>query len=116
MSTSFTDFYDASQAHDISTGGGAPLGVILTEINAIKLSIDTDAPTALSTTLTNETTMTSSSVYYNAWADPLVYTDDASALARTRMNAVIRYFAALGYRVQREREGTQNRFQWVISW
>jgi hypothetical protein len=117
MTANFTDFYEASQARDIARGGGSALGVILTEINAIKILIDTNAPTgALSTTIINSTTMTSSSVYYNAWNDPVFYTDDASVLARSRMDAVIRYFTSLGYRVQRQREATQNRFEWIFSW
>lgn len=115
--TNFSDFYDAQQARDISQGGGAPLGAVLSEINAIKTSIDTDAPTgALSVTITGTTTMTSSTVYFNSWNDPAAYSDDTSTLARMRMDAVIRYFSALGYRVQRFRVAVTNYFQWVISW
>ncbi len=117
LGTTFTDFYDASQARDIARGGGAPLGVILTEINFIKEQIDSATPGGgLSVTIVNQTTMTNSTVYFNAWNDPATYTDDASTLARSRMDAVIRYFSALGYRVQRQRVNTTNYFQWVISW
>lgn len=113
----FSDFYDASQARDISMGGGAPLGVILTEINYIKLQIDTNAPGgALSVIIASATTMTNSSDYFNAWNDPSTYTDEASQLDRMRMDAVMRYFSALGFRVQRQRVGTTNLFQWYISW
>lgn len=115
--TNFTDFFDATQARDIARGGGAPLGDILTEINTIKEQIDTDAPTgALSVTMAGATVMTSDTNYYNAWNDVNLYTDDASVLRRSRMDAIIRYFSALGYRVQRQRTGTTDFFQWVISW
>lgn len=116
-STNFTDFYDANQARDIALGGGSALGVVLTEINYIKGQIDsTAAASGLSVTIAGTTTMTSSSVYFNAWNDPTTYSDDAATLDRMRMDAVIRYFSALGYRVQRMRVATTNFFQWVISW
>jgi hypothetical protein len=196
----FTDFYDANQARDISRGGGAPLGVVLTEINFIKAQIDiATQASGLSVTIvgsysvatatlvsggtgyTNNdlltlvggtfsqvgqitvdtvstgvittfavtqignysvqttnpvavtggtgtgatfniayniigTPMTASTVYFNAWNDPVMYADDASVLARSRMDAVLRYFSALGYRVQRQRVGITDFFQWHISW
>lgn len=115
--TNFTDFYDASQARNIALGGGAPLGVILTEIDYIKEQIDVAAPAGgLSVTITGATTMTNSTAYYHAWVDPLTYTDDTSVLDRSRMDAVIRYFSALGYRVQRRRVLTTDFFEWVVSW
>lgn len=115
--TNFSDFYDASQARNIALGGGAPLGVVLTEINYIKSQIDIAAPGGgLSVTITGTTPMTESTAYYNAWTDPLTYTDDTSVLDRSRMDAVIRYFSALGYRVQRHRVTTTNFFQWIVSW
>ena len=117
MTTIFTDFYDASQARDISMGGGAPLGVVLTEIDYIKEQIDTSAPGgALSVTIAGETDMTSSTQYFNAWNDPVTYSDDASSLYRMRMDAVISYFSRLGFRVQRQRVATTDFFQWVVSW
>jgi hypothetical protein len=117
LGTVFTDFYDASQARDIARGGGAALGEILTEINYLKSQIDGQAPGGgLSVTVANATPMTMSTVYFNAWNDPLSYTDDASVLARSRMDAVIRYFSALGYRVQRVRVGVTDFFEWIISW
>lgn len=117
MTINFTDFYDASQAREIARGGGAPLGAVLTEINAIKLAIDTAVPSGgLSVTIVGSTVMTNSTPYYNAWNDVLTYTDDASVLDRLRMDAVVRYFSALGYRVQRQRTGTTNFFQWLVSW
>ena len=117
MATEFTDFYDANQARDISLGGGAALGVILTEIDYLKEHIDITALSGgLSVTVAHDTTMTNSTPYFNAWNDPAVYIDDTSVLNRMRMDAVIRYFSALGYRVQRFRVGTTNFFQWVISW
>lgn len=116
MTTIFSDFYDASQARDISMGGGAPLGVVLTEINYIKEQIDTTTPTGLSVTIAGATTMTNSTPYFNAWNDVVTYSDDASTLYRMRMDAVIKYFSALGYRVQRLRVGTTNFFEWIVSW
>ena len=117
MATIFSDFYDANQAHDIAVGGGAPLGVVLTEINYIKEQIDTAAPGgALSVTIAGGTTMTSSTQYFNAWNDPTTFSDDTSSLDRSRMDAVIAYFSRLGYRVQRQRVATTNFFQWTISW
>ena len=117
MATIFTDFYDASQARDISMGGGAPLGIVLTEIDYIKEQIDTTAPSGgLSVTIAGETDMTNSTQYFNAWNDPVAYSDDASALYRMRMDAVVGYFSRLGYRVQRRRVGTTDFFQWLISW
>lgn len=115
--TTFTDFYDASQARDIARGGGAPLGVILTEINFIKEAIDSTTPGGgLTTIIAGLTTMTNSTVYFFAWHDPAMYTDDASVLARSRMDAVIRYFSVLGYRIQRRRVQTTNFFEWAITW
>jgi hypothetical protein len=115
--TFFTDFYDANQARDISLGGGAPLGVVLTEINYIKEQIDTTAPTGgLSATIAGATDMTTSTSYFNAWNDPVAYSDDTSTLNRMRMDSVIRFFSALGFRVQRQRVGTTDFFQWVVSW
>jgi hypothetical protein len=113
----FTDFYDAAQARNISRGGGAPLGVILTEIDYLKIQIDDTVVTSgLSIIVAGATTMTSSTLYFNAWNNPLMYTDDASVLARSRMESVIRYFTTLGYRVQRQRTGTTDAMQWLISW
>lgn len=115
--TNFTDFYDADQARNIALGGGAALGVILTEIDYIKEHIDAASPGGgLSITVAGVTTMTLSSAYFNAWNDPITYSDDTSVLDRSRMDAVIRYFSALGYRVQRQRVGTTDFFQWVVSW
>lgn len=115
--TSFSDFYDASQARNIALGGGAPLGDILTEIDYLKEQIDTAAPMSqLSVTVSNSTVMTNSEDYYNAWADPNTYADDLSVLYRARMDNVVRYFSILGYRVQRQRVNTTNFFQWVVSW
>jgi hypothetical protein len=117
MSVLFSDFFDAAQARNIAQGGGAPLGIILTEINYIKAQIDATAPLgALSVTVANATDMTNSTDYFNAWNDPLTYNDDPSVLARARMDAVIRYFSSLGYRIQRKRVGTTNFFQWTVSW
>lgn len=117
MGVIFTDMYDASQARSIAQGGGAPLGIVLSEINYLKGKIDGAAPLGgLSVTIVGETDMTNSTDYYNAWNDPLTYTDDTSVLCRVRMDAVIRYFSALGYRVQRKRVGTTNFFEWVLSW
>src|SRR5678816_4070025 len=111
MSTSFTDFYDSVQARDIAIGGGAPLGVVLTEINYLKEQIDISAAgQGLSITVVSATVMTNSTPYFNAWFAPVVYTDSASQLCRLRMDAVIRYFSALGYRVQRFRVGTTDYF------
>jgi hypothetical protein len=115
--TNFSDFYDANQARDISLGGGAPLGVVLTEINYIKEQIDTTAPTGgLSVTIVGVTSMTTSTPYFNAWNDPVTYSDDISTLNRMRMDSVIRFFSALGFRVQRQRVGTTDFFMWVVSW
>lgn len=117
VGTTFSDFYDASQARDIARGGGAPLGVILTEINYLKEAIDTTTPGGgLSVTVAGLTTMTMSSVYFFAWHEPAMYVDDASVLARSRMNAVVQYFSTLGYRAQRQRVLTTNFFQWMITW
>jgi hypothetical protein len=117
MATDFTDFYDANQARDISLGGGAALGVILTEIDYLKEHIDITAMSGgLSITVANATYMTDSTAYFNAWNDPNTYADDTSTLNRMRMDAVVRYFSSLGYRVQRQRVGTTNFFQWLISW
>ncbi len=115
--TSYTDFYDATQARDIAIGGGAPLGTVLTEINYLKEQIDLSASgQGLSITAASVTVMTNSTPYFNAWFDPLDYTDPASQLCRLRMDAVVRYFSALGYRVQRQRVGTTDYFEWIISW
>lgn len=115
--TVFTDFYDAAQARDIARGGGAPLGVILAEINYIKQQIDIAAPAgSLSVIIVAATTMTNSTPYFQAWYDPITYSDETSALLRSRMDAVIRYFSALGYRVQRQRVDITDFFQWHISW
>src|SRR5580692_8311656 len=104
IGTTFTDFYDAMQARDISRGGGAPLGVILLEINYLKAQIDTAAQAGgLSITVIGSTAMTEDTNYYYAWSDPVTYSEDLYVLDRSRMDAVIRYFSAIGYRVQRQR-------------
>jgi hypothetical protein len=113
----FSDFYDSSQARDIARGGGSALGVILTEINFLKELIDTTAITGgLSITVVGATTMTNSSDYYHAWSDVVTYWQDNFVLDRSRMDSVMRYFSALGYRIQRQRTGTTDFFQWVISY
>ena len=115
--TGFTDFYDAQTARQIATGGAAPLGVVLTEINYIKTQIDTVTVSgALTLTVTNVTPMTQQAVYYEAWTDPNLYQDDPHNLARLRMDQVILYFTRNGYSVRRQREGVANRLQWVIRW
>jgi hypothetical protein len=115
--TIFTDFYDAGQARNIATGGASALGEVLTEINYIKAQIDQAATASgLSVTIAGSTPMTSTSSYFFAWNDVAAYTDDTSVLNRSRMDSVVRYFSALGYRMRRERVGTTNYFQWVITW
>ncbi len=117
MAVLFTDFYDASQARCIAQGGASALGDILEEINYIKQQIDLTAPNeGLSVTVTGATPMTSSSDYFNAWNDANAYVDDTSVLCRSRMDAVVRYFSALGYRVQRNRVDVTNFFEWHVSW
>jgi len=117
MAVLFTDFYDASTARCIAQGGAAALGDILVDINYIKAQIDLAAPNeGLSVTVTDATPMTTSSVYFNAWNDANAYVDDASVLARSRMDAVVRYFSALGYRVQRHRVEVTDFFEWHVSW
>ncbi len=114
--TNFSDFYDSVQARNIAIGGAAPLGVVLTEINYLKEQIDLSAAgQGLSITVASATVMTNSTQYFYAWFDPLAYADSTSQLCRLRMDAVIRYFSSLGYRVQRLRVGTTNYFEWIIS-
>lgn len=117
MSLILDGFYDAKTARDIATGGAAAATVVLTEINALQVAVNTAASTShLETLVINSTTMTRSADYYNAWNDPQTYNDDAANLARARMDKVINYFTRIGYRIKREREGVNNRFQWKIKW
>jgi len=110
-------FYDAKTARDIATGGAAAATVVLTEINALQVAVNSAAAgSALRTLVVNTTTMTQRSVYYDAWNDPQTYNDDASNLARARMDRVVNYFTRLGYSIKREREGVANRIQWNIKW
>jgi hypothetical protein len=116
-SVNFSVFYDADQAREIAIGGGAPLGVVLTEINYIDEQIDiTAAASGLSVTIVGTTTMTNSTPYFNAWNDVVTYSDSASQLYRLRMDAVIKFFSRLGYRVQRQRVGITDFFEWILSW
>jgi hypothetical protein len=202
IGVSFTDFFDAMQARDIARGGGAPMGIILREINYLKEQIDTvvsssglsvtvgiggysvaaatnisggagysvndiltilggsGAPLAQITvnavaegfitsysvsqigsytirppdpvavsggtginaifditwnTIGAGSPMTADTNYYYAWSDPVTYSQDLFVLNRSRMDAVLRYFSTLGYRVQRQRVLTTDFFQWVIS-
>ena len=110
-------FYDSKTARQIASSSRATSGnVVLSEISQVKTEIDAAASgNALRVRIT-DTTMTTSSVYYNAWQDPRTYNDDPRNLARENMNRVINYLSRLGYMVMRERNGSLNLFLWKIFW
>ncbi len=119
-------FYDAKTAREIAIGARASAhSIVLVEINALQLAIDNAVVTnVLRVEVVNSTDITSNVGvdYFTAWNE-IASTDPNSALydpnaapARERMNRVINYFTRLGYTIKREREGTTNRFKWVIIW
>jgi 3-deoxy-D-manno-octulosonic acid (KDO) 8-phosphate synthase len=117
MSLILDGFYDAKTARDIATGGAAAATVVLTEINALQIAVNSAAAGgALEILVVNSTTMTQGAVYYEAWNDPQTYNSDAHNMARARMDKVINYFTRIGYSIKREREGVANRIQWKIKW
>lgn len=117
MAVNYTDFYDAQTARLIAIGLRSSANNILTEVNAIQVAIDTAAATgALTITVTNSTVMTTGAVYYEVWSAPATYQDSAHQVAKEKMETVISYFTRLGYRIKRQRNGSLNQIDWVISY
>jgi hypothetical protein len=139
----YDGFYGASRARQIAMGQSSGTNVVLTEINALQIAIDTAASggtleyiTVGTTAMTNSTvvnTLTttctvggvttttvvnvlSSDDYFNAWNDPYTYDTSVSRIARENMNYVINYFSRMGYSITRNRNGTDNYFNWKIKW
>jgi hypothetical protein len=121
MATSEYDgFYGAAQARQVAMGQASGTNVVLTEINALQIAVNTAASggaleyiTVGTTTMTNATTSTD---YFNAWNDPYTYDNAVHKLARENMNFVINYFTRLGYSITRNRNGTDSYFNWKIIW
>ncbi len=124
-------FYHASRARDIAIGNGSANTNVLTEINTLQETIDTDAKAGdLITEVSGSTVMTiadnyngvGTSSHYDAWndLDQAIKLDPTkeSALRRAQaeMDRVIAYFTRLGYAIQREQSGTANLIKWVIRW
>ena len=86
--------------------------VIFAEVRDIELSILTaSAAGHYETTLTN-TTMSTSSNYFNVWRGN---TDDRAK--EKQMATIIQYFTDLGYTIERKTNATTgNTFNWVIYW
>lgn len=129
--SNFDGFYDAKVAREIAVGDKASTGgVVLREINALQIAIDTAVATnvldiEIGTGLTGGTTDMTTNVsvdYYTAWAESAasdpnssLYDPDAR-VARERMAKVINYFTRLGYTINRERNALLDEFKWVIRW
>lgn len=119
-------FYEAKVARDIAAGGTAANSVVLTEINAMQVAVDTAAKAGnLSVVIAGgTTTMTSydnyngagTSSYFDAWNNAMDTTTPALQKARDLMARVIGYFTRLGYRISRDRDGLNNRLQFTINW
>jgi len=113
----FDGFYDAARARQIAMGQSAGANTILSEINTLQANIDTAAVGGnITLIVSNTTTMTSSTDYFNAWNDPFAYDAGADKLRRLEMQHVINYFSRLGYSIQRTRNGVNDRFDWNIEW
>lgn len=116
-------FYDARTAREIAFGGGSANLLILEEINDVRLAIATAAASGdLSVVISASTTMTNyddydgsnTSSFYDAFAG-MNLTNDEVKKAREQMNVVMSYFVRLGYTIQRAREGSNNRMNWIIK-
>lgn len=133
QSTFDDGFYHASRARDIAVGGGAANSVVLSEINALQVAIDSAARAgeleASVGVTSGETIMTTEKVYFDAWFDlfsAIKLDPGASSALRAaaiEMDRVIAYFTRLGYSIERARGGTTgttigtaDRIQWIIKW
>ena len=122
-------FYDASTARHIAVGQQSGNLRILPEINTIKVRIDAAAGGGALQVLVGESQGDTvamaaydnyqgpnTSSHYDAFSDPNSFVDDIHVRARAEMDQVIAYFTRLGYTIKRERDGTNNRFDWLIKW
>ena len=125
-------FYHASRARDIAAGNGSANTNVLTEINALQETIDTEAKAKnLKVEVEGTTVMTTADDYagvgtsshYDAWFDldqniKLNPAEESTLkLAQIEMDRVIAYFTRLGYSIRREQAtGGGNLLKWVINW
>ena len=127
---SYDGFYEARTARNIALGGGSADTTVLTEINALRVAINTAVIAgSLSVTIVGTTPITSydnyngsnSSSYYDEWAGLPTASltseqKDKRQKAREVMFRTIGYLNRLGYSVNRARDGSNNRLQLIISW
>jgi len=125
MSYNFDGFYPANEARQIAVGNRAGSAVILSEINAIQVAVDTAAGASeMNVTVTAASIMTTydnydgvdTSSYYDAWEDTNLYNDSVHQVAREKMTQVISYFTRMGYSIGRDRNGTLNQITWTLKW
>lgn len=115
--TGYDGFYGAAQARQIAMGMAGTNNVVLREINALQVAVDTAATLGqIEVIVENDTTMTSSADYYNTWNDPHNNNTGADKLRVAMMNQIVNYFTRLGYRITRVRRGTDDAFNWKITW
>ena len=121
----YDGFYHASVAREIAVGNQAAQAIVLPEINTIQIAVDTAAAASLlNTEVVNATVITmydnyagaNTSSHFDAWNDPITFNDPVHNIARAQMEKVIQYFTRFGYRIKRERDGTNNRLKWTIRW
>lgn len=113
-------FYTASDARAAALGRAD----VLAEINIIDAAIQSAISAgALSCTVGPSssppvtTGMTNDSVYFNAWANAQQYTDDASNVARSKMEQVMAYYVKLSYGINRKKIDDQTqKFNWYITY
>jgi hypothetical protein len=86
--------------------------VIFNEVRNIELAILTACAAGSYEIVLTNTTMTTSSSYYNVWRGNA--TDRAK---EKQMSTIIQYFTDLGYAIERKTTvSTGNTFNWTIYW
>lgn len=124
-------FYPASRARDIAAGNGAANSIVLQEINALQVAIDSAAKAGklrieIGDTEGNSTVMTnvvSGDVFREAFAGTQdsfesAFPSESYFATRLQMDRVIGYFTRQGYQIKREDQlgNSPTTFNWIIRW
>jgi len=116
-------FFDAPTARSIAMGQASANNVVMDEIHTIQKAVATKAAAGellviigTSTGAYATSTMTTSSIYFEAWNDAFAFDTTAHKIARANMDYIFNYFTRIGYSINRSREATSNAFNWTIQW
>lgn len=130
MADQWDGFYEARTARNIAMGNGSGDTTVMTEVNALRVAINTAVIAGkLTVTIVGTTPITSydnyngqnTSSYYDEWAGMPTTSltqdqKDTRQKSREIMLRAIGYLNRLGYTCSRSRDGSNNRLQLIVSW